>query len=133
MTQVTIASIAYVATQVSYHISTSASSKPNASARSDLHYRLLQHSLGQIPSPIQNVSTIAFFNFLRMQTRRMRWMLYSSGGTGKLQAIFPKKVSCGSISQIFPTYSSARRPVTKNSALAKLKEKRAALKARNQS
>lgn len=31
--------------------------------------------------------------------------------------------------QIFPSYSSARRPITKNSALANMREKRAALKA----
>jgi hypothetical protein len=34
-------------------------------------------------------------------------------------------------SQVFPTYSSAQRLITKESALAQLKEKRAALKARN--
>lgn len=32
--------------------------------------------------------------------------------------------------QIFPSYSSARRPVNKNSALAKIREKRSAMKAR---
>ena len=31
--------------------------------------------------------------------------------------------------QIFPNYSSARRPICKNSALARIKEKRAELKA----
>jgi hypothetical protein len=35
----------------------------------------------------------------------------------------------GRISQIFPNYSSARRPICKNSALARIKEKRAELKA----
>jgi len=34
-------------------------------------------------------------------------------------------------SQVFPTSSSAQRPITKGSALAKIREKRAALKARN--
>lgn len=36
-------------------------------------------------------------------------------------------------SQVFPTYSSAQRPITKESVLAKFREKRAALKAQNQS
>jgi len=33
--------------------------------------------------------------------------------------------------QVFPTYSSAQRPITKDSALAKIRAKRAALKAQN--
>ena len=36
---------------------------------------------------------------------------------------------CDFYSQVFPSYSSARRPLCKNSALARIKEKRAELKA----
>ena len=36
---------------------------------------------------------------------------------------------CTYYSHIFPSYSSARRPVCKNSALARIKEKRLELKA----
>jgi hypothetical protein len=59
-------------------------------------------------------------------------MICLSGGTDgavlTLLIIFPDKLH---FRQVFPSYSSAQHPVTKDSALAKIQEKRAALKARN--
>ena len=55
-------------------------------------------------------------------------MTFWYGGTGKLTVLF--RVICLTIaySHIFPTYSSTKQPATKDSALAKIKEKRARIK-----
>jgi hypothetical protein len=54
-------------------------------------------------------------------------MIFLSGGIGKpFLLLFSSRLSSQQLlhSQIFPSYSSARRPVCKNSALARIKEKR---------
>jgi hypothetical protein len=60
-------------------------------------------------------------------------MTFSFGGTGAIRLFFIFGTGFDgyfACRQIFPIYSSARRPVCKNSALAKIKERRAALKER---
>lgn len=66
MTQVTVASIAYVATQVLYYTTFVRFFPLLLLHRSDSPYHLLQHSLGPIPSPTLNVSTTVFSNFLKI-------------------------------------------------------------------
>jgi hypothetical protein len=51
------------------------------------------------------------------------------GGIGKMVRPFFTITTDFELRQIFPSYSSARRPVNKNSALAKIREKRSAMKA----
>jgi hypothetical protein len=56
-------------------------------------------------------------------------MIFCFGGIGEsLVVVISSKVECCGVfySQIFPTHSSSKRPITKDSALAKIKEKRAA-------
>jgi hypothetical protein len=58
----------------------------------------------------------------------------SFGGIGELSWLSSGKSDCcltGDYSQIFPSYSSARRPLSKDSALARIKQRQTALKAVN--
>jgi hypothetical protein len=57
-------------------------------------------------------------------------MHFLSGGTGKINKLFVTAATDVEPRQIFPSYSLEGRPVNKTSALAKIREKRAALKAR---
>jgi hypothetical protein len=64
-----------------------------------------------------------------MLRRRRKLMISSFGGTGMgyfLAMDYPLIFLISS--HIFPSYSSAQRALTKNSALAKIKEKRARIK-----
>ena len=51
------------------------------------------------------------------------------GGTGKWIPVLIRVLTLTLSSQIFPGFSAARRPIAKDSALAKIKEKRAIKKA----
>ncbi|KAF8223950.1 hypothetical protein L208DRAFT_1314209, partial [Tricholoma matsutake] len=97
MTQVTMASITYIATQVRFALSSSVTfTQSDTITDSECFYNSILQFLEDADENNEVDALLIWWNH-----------------------------------QIFPTYSSARRPVTKNSALAKLKEKRAALKAQN--
>lgn len=57
--------------------------------------------------------------------------IFSSGGTGEVEIIFHDSISIRIVisRQVFPSYSSTRRLPSKDSALAKIRERRAALRA----
>ncbi|KAF8225591.1 hypothetical protein L208DRAFT_1305560, partial [Tricholoma matsutake] len=97
MTQVTMASIAYIVTQVRFTLSSSTMfTRSDMIMDSEHFYNSILQFLEDADENNEADALLIWWNH-----------------------------------QIFPTYSSAQRPVTKNSALAKLKEKRAALKAQN--
>ena len=100
--------------------------------RRDLRCRRRVFSVALIPSPTLSVFTTVFLTFSRTLMRCMRWMLCWAGGTGKQTTSFYwHAFSCWLIfllSQVFPNYTANAKPVSKNSALAKIKAKRAALK-----
>jgi len=66
-----------------------------------------------------------------MLTRRRKLTVSFYGGTGVLFVLTTDVLNNQLVmaSHIFPNYSSAQRPVAKNSALAKIKGKRAQRKA----
>lgn len=132
MTRVTLASIAYIATQVCIKHFT-AILKANASPRSGLRYARPLFSREPIQPRILKGSTTVLSSFLTILKRRKRLMICWYGGIGEfpLHWSLPLLNRQNTHSQIFPNYSSAKRPVSKNSALAKIKERRAALKALN--
>jgi len=95
MTQVTPASIAYIATQVRFSLSSSAVfSRTDTITDSETFYNSILDFLEEADEKEEVNDLLAWWN-----------------------------------RQIFPTYSSARPPPTKNCPLARLKERRAALKA----
>ena len=86
---------------------------------------------GQTPSLIRRDFTAVYLTYLMMLTKRTRSMICSHGGIGTSLYLswWLAIQGCKCYSQVFPSYSSARRPVCKNSALARIKEKRLELKA----
>jgi hypothetical protein len=78
-------------------------------------------------------STTLFWIYLKMLKNKKRWTISRRGGIGMVlhQSLFVviNSKEQPDDSQIFPNYSSARRSVCKNSTLARIKEKRAELKA----
>lgn len=97
MTQATLASIVYTATQVRFALSSSATfTRSDTTTDSERFYNSLLEFLEDPDESAEVDNLLVWWN-----------------------------------RQVFPTYSSAQRPITKESALAQLKERRAALKARN--
>jgi hypothetical protein len=129
MTSVTLASIAYVATQVS-HCSWSAC-PPFLNGPSLLRCALLwapcQYFPGPIRRRIRNGSTIPFSSIWRhWEEGRGEWSCHMVEPVGVSLAflnIILSLVLLYFIRQIFPTYS-VQRPICKNSALARIKKKR---------
>jgi hypothetical protein len=128
MTQVTPPSIAYIATQVSVavYFNTLYHADGCVSHRSDFPCLHRLYFLEQIRSLIPRDFIIQFLTFSTTLTRNTRSTISLTGGTGTTFNFF----NCYeltveiSFSQIFPSYSSARRPICQNSTLARIKAKR---------
>jgi hypothetical protein len=98
--------------------------------RFDFLYALLPFFLAQILLRTLKISTTLFLNSFATSRRSKRLMISSCGGTGMCihDAVVSLYDVCLSFSQVFPAYSSAKRTVSKNSALARIRERRAALR-----
>jgi len=127
MTQVTLASVAYIATQVSIVMV-----EPYAplidTFRSALPFRRHLFSPEQIQLLTRKHFTWAFSTSLMTQKKNMRLINSLLGGTGMLFLeplwfILPGSL-LSSHSQIFPSYLSDRHAVCKDSALARIKKMR---------
>ncbi len=86
---------------------------------------------GQTQPRIQRGSMVVSLISLMTPMKRRRLVIFWRGGIGEYSLSVPllNLINSSSLSQIFPNHSSARRLVCKNSALVRIKEKRAELKA----
>jgi hypothetical protein len=127
MTRVTTASLAYVATQVRlalelYHLN---AERP-ASFASPCHRH--RCSVGLTPRRTRNDSTRVSWTSWMTPKRRMTLPIYWTGGIGRCSTCAPPLAKADTLiidSQVFPSHMTSERAITKQSALAKLKEKRA--------
>lgn len=128
MTEVTPASIAYIATQVSRCIVRLCAflifRKQYCRSGSRCHPRLF--SPAQTPRPIRKASIILLWTYLMTSKRARKSTIFSSGGISRLSRLSLKLTNLPlcNYSQIFPNSSLARRPPCQNSALARIKAKR---------
>jgi hypothetical protein len=131
MTRVTMPSIAYVATQVNrLHFIHKRVFIP-------AQYRFASHCLHHLffPEPILSQTQRGFITqcltFSTMWKNRKRSTNFKHGGIGLICLLslhYSHLMHRCNHSQIFPSYSSARRSICKHSALARIKEKRAEMK-----
>ena len=128
---VTPGSMAYIATQVCPSISASLAVVINNVLNS--RYALLwlhpQFFLAQIPSRTPRGFTPAFLNCSRTLTRSKKFMISTFGGTGMCIWNYYFSLWLKMYRQVFPSYSAAQRTIAKDSALARIREKRAMMRA----
>lgn len=101
-----------------------------------LSFALLCHHhlyfAGRIPRRTLNDSMTLCWNSWMIRRRRMKSTTYWAGGTGRFTANYLVSLVLMLVhSQVFPNYITRERAVTKMSALARLKEKRAEKLAQN--
>ena len=129
MTSVTHASIAYAATQVSFVMfSSPLPEKLSTNSRQDLHYHHQAFSRELISQLILKIFTIIYWSFLKIQMKAKKWIHSQLGGMSEFMLIFTVFMlhSLKFNRLVFPSYTS--RPISENSALSKIKAKRAAEK-----
>jgi hypothetical protein len=126
MTQVTPASIAYIATQASFAFVSMVVCLPLSFLRFDLPYRHRLFFPGRIPLQIRIHSTTRCLAYSKMKKRKTKSASYFCGGTSTyiftFHAAASKPPFC--CRQVFSSRLSARQPIRKNSALARIKQRR---------
>ena len=125
MWSVTKASIAYTATQVS---SSGCVISYAAQHCVRLVFPLLWHKFSLAPTLWQtwNTSITVSWSYSTIRMNRTRWINYWSGGIGKTSILFFfRRVLRSMNSQVFPLYSNIKWLPSKNSALARIRQKHA--------
>lgn len=127
MTRVTPGSIVYIATQVSpFHLSSGISTTHLVSGPL-LTVRFSRFFSHRYHHRLWEVLYHHFGALIRFRWKTRSWCTFRLVEPVIKSISLVKKIEHSNFRQVFPTYSSAQRTITKNSAFAKIKERRRAL------